>query len=146
MSPARPVPEGFELLNGCGQFVDVNGPLFISNALETVQLGFRVEQRHSNPFQTCHGGMLVTFCDMLMPFVAQRTVPELRDRYLPTVSISVDFLGPASVNSWISGTALVLKVTRSMVFMQGVVRVDATAVARTSGIFKIGPQIGAAGS
>eukprot|EP01042_Synura_sphagnicola_P010774 gene10774-13803_t len=49
-------------------FLASNGPLFVKIDGDTLKLGLRVEMRHCNPMQICHGGMLATFIDMLMPF------------------------------------------------------------------------------
>jgi len=40
------------------------------------------------------------------------------------------------------GEAEVLKVTRTMVFAQGIVRVDGVVAVRCSGVMKIGPKFG----
>ena len=32
--------------------------------------GFRVEERHTNPLKICHGGMMATVADMLIPCAA----------------------------------------------------------------------------
>ena len=74
-TPAVPdIPDGFEPLREPPGFVAVNGPLYVryqrgvEGQPETnlLQLGFRVEARHCNPTGKLHGGMMATFCDMLM--------------------------------------------------------------------------------
>ena len=66
-----PVPEGFRALKMFDDFVGANGPLYMRHERRPegslVQLGFRVERRHCNPMGICHGGMMATFCDMLLP-------------------------------------------------------------------------------
>jgi acyl-coenzyme A thioesterase PaaI-like protein len=59
-------------------------------------------------------------------------------RFLPTISLQIDYLAPASLGAWVQGEADVLRVTRTMVFAQGVARVDDKPMMRVSGIFKIG--------
>ncbi len=132
------VPAGFEALTLGGGFLGVNGPIYLKDQDGLVQVGFRVETRHTNPLGICHGGMMASFCDMLLPLVAHRRVPEIAGRFLLTVSLQVDYLGPAPSGAWVQGEAQVLRTTRSLVFAQGVVEVDGTPVARASGIMKIG--------
>ena len=148
--PARPtealaaptpadVPDGYRPLPMMGDFMTVNGPLFLRRRGEQVQLGFRVEARHTNPMRICHGGMMASFCDMLLPLSIHRKSPEVGMRFLPTINLQLDYLAPAPVGAWVQGEAEVLRVTRSLVFAQGLVTADGTPCARVSGIFKIGP-------
>lgn len=138
---AATVPAGFsELLLG-GDFVKANGPLYESFEGGTYRLGLRVEKRHCNTMRICHGGMMATFCDMLLPITALRRVESLGERFLPTVSLDIDYLAPAPLGSWVQGEAQVLRTTRSLVFAQGLVTADGEPVARVSGVFKIGAAV-----
>ena len=88
----------------------------------------------------CHGGMISTFCDMLLPISAHYLSADVARRFLPTINLQVDFLAPSPNGAWVQGEAQLLRATRSMVFMQGLVTADGQSVARVSGIFKIGPR------
>ncbi len=135
------IPEGFRPAAVMGDFIAFNGPLYGRWTGEKVQIGFRVEQRHTNPMGMCHGGMLATFADMLVPC----TVMYLRDRerrFLPTVSLQIDYLGPAKLGAWVQGEAQVLRTTRNLLFGQGLVSADGEPALRFSGIFKLGPLFG----
>ena len=137
--PSIPVPEGFRAREFGGGFIGVNGPLYARRNEAGFQLGFRVEERHCNPMGICHGGMMASFCDMLLPISIHRKSPEVSMRFLPTINLQIDYLAPAPLGSWVQGEAQVLRVTRSMVFAQGLVTADSVPAARVSGIFKIGP-------
>ena len=134
-----PVPEGFEPGRFGGGFIAANGPLYLKKLERGIVLGFRVEPRHCNPMGVCHGGMISTFCDMLLPISAHHLAKDLAQRFLPTISLQVDYLAASPLGAWLQGEAQLLRSTRSLVFMQGVVTADGQTVARTSGIFKIGP-------
>ena len=136
------IPAGFKPLPAMGGFIGVNGPLYLKHDGDLVQLGFRVEARHTNPMQICHGGMMASFCDMLLPISVHRKSREVGMRFLPTISLQIDYLAPAPLGAWVQGEAQVLRTTRSLVFAQGLVEADGTPVARVSGIFKIGPPFG----
>ena len=47
-----------------------------------------------------------------------------------------------TLGAWVDGECEVLKVTRTMVFAQGLVRADGATAVRCSGVFKIGPKFG----
>lgn len=139
-------PAGFRPLKMMVGFMAQNGPLYLHHEGELVQIGFRVEARHTNPMGNCHGGMLATFCDMLLPLSVHRKSPEVGLRFLPTINLQIDYLAPAPLGAWVQGEAQVLRVTRSMVFAQGLVTADGMNAARVSGIFKIGPLFAGTGT
>ena len=134
------IPDGFKPRRFGDGFIAVNGPLYVKKLEPGIVLGFRVEARHCNPMGICHGGMIATFCDMLLPISAHYLSADLARRFLPTISLQVDYLAASKLGAWVQGEAQLLRATRSMVFMQGVVRADGETVARVSGIFKIGPR------
>jgi len=135
---AMAAPEGFEPLPMGGPFIELNGPILLYHRGTDVRLGFRVERRHCNPMGNCHGGMLASFADMVLPLCVHRKSPEVGFRFLPTISLQVDYLAPAPLGAWVQGEGDVLRVTRSMVFAQGLVTADGAPAVRISGIFKIG--------
>lgn len=139
-SPAPSIPEGFEPTCPGGDFIAANGPLYMRMHDGVFQLGFRVEPRHTNPMGICHGGMMASFCDMLLPMAAHRH-PAVGFRFLPTISLQLDYLAMAPLGAWVQGEAQVLRSTRSMVFMQGLVTADGTPVARASCISKLGAML-----
>jgi len=133
------VPEGFRAREFGGGFMAVNGPLYARKTDAGLQLGFRVEERHCNPMRICHGGMMATFCDMLLPITAHVVSKEVAQRFLPTINLQIDYLAASPLGAWVQGEAELLRATKSLVFMQGLVQADGIKVARVSGIFKIGP-------
>jgi uncharacterized protein (TIGR00369 family) len=136
---AAGLPPGFRAIPRMGDFIAVNGPLCLRHEGDLVRLGFRVDQRHTNPLGICHGGMMATFCDMLLPMTIHRKSREVGLRFLPTINLQVDYLAPAPLGAWVEGEGQVLRTTRTLVFAQGLVTADGTPCARVSGIFKIGP-------
>jgi|SRR5450756_2255947 len=135
------IPEGFRLVKVGGPFLFHNGPLYGKWTGQRLLLGFRVEKRHTNPLQVCHGGMLATFADMLIP-CASMYQADMERRFLPTISLQVDFMGAAALGAWVQGEADVLRSTRNMLFGQGLVTADGEPALRVSGIFKMGQLIG----
>lgn len=143
-SQVSDVPAGFRPipLFQASDFIGVNGPLYLQHEVidgrTQVRVGFRVERRHCNPMGVCHGGMLATFCDMLLPLSIHRLNQDVAGRFLPTINLQLDYMAPAPLGAWVQGQAEVLRVTRTMVFSQGIVSADGTPAVRVSAIFKIG--------
>ena len=135
-----PPPEGFHPAPVGGAFARHNGPLYARWDDPYLLLGFRVADPHVNPGGSCHGGMLAMFADILISTAAQYQ-SDIPRQFLPTISLQLDFLANAPWGSWVQGRADILKVTRNLVFTQGIVSADGTPVVRASGVFKRGPLL-----
>jgi len=134
-------PQGYAPLALGGEFTTANGPLFLKHGPDRIWLGFRVQARHTNTAGMLHGGMMATFCDMLLPIGGQHQSPALAGRFLPTISLQVDYLAPTPPGAWVEGEAQVLRTTTSLAFVQALVSADGTLVARASAVLKIGPLL-----
>lgn len=134
----KSAPEGFTLLrlSSPGSFIEVNGPLYGKREGNRLVMGFRVEPRHCNPAHVCHGGMLLALADMLIGPGAEFEVQS--GRFLPTISLSADFLAPAPLHAWVEGRAEALRTTKSLLFAQCLITADGTPALRASGIMKLG--------
>ena len=111
--PGHDVPPGYRPVDAGGGFIAANGPLYLLHEGKAVKVGFRVEPRHCNPMGVCHGGMLASFCDMLLPLSVHRKSAEVGQRFLPTVSLQLDYLAPVPLGAWVEGECEGLKVTRT---------------------------------
>ncbi|HYM31295.1 MAG TPA: PaaI family thioesterase [Candidatus Cybelea sp.] len=136
------VPEGFAPLpfGPDGSFIHVNGPLYGRRDGDDLVMGFRVEPRHCNPANVCHGGMLMSVADMLLG--AGSNFRSQLSRFLPTVNMTADFLAPAPLGAWVEGRADVLRITRNLVFAQCLLTADGAPALRASGVLKIGRALG----
>ncbi len=133
--PDTGVPPGFTVLplRGAG-FIDANGPLYGKREDGRFVLGIRIEPRHCNPAGRCHGGMLATIADMLLA-MGSNIQAELSS-LLFTVTLNCDFLSAAPSGCWLEGRVEVLRVTRTLVFSQGLLTVDGEPVLRASAVLK----------
>jgi uncharacterized protein (TIGR00369 family) len=134
---ATPLPPGFIELP-IPKFIAINGPLYGRMRDGRFALGFRVEDRHCNPRGVCHGGMLMTLADMLHGLVAN--LEKELHRFLPTIKLEADFIAPAEIGDWVEGTGEVLRMTRTLVFTQGMLRVGDKIVLRTSSLMRLPPE------
>jgi uncharacterized protein (TIGR00369 family) len=130
------IPEGFAPFKLAMGFVHVNGPLYGKWDGTHLLLGFRVEERHCNPGRIAHGGMMATFADMLLP-IACRFQSNIDMGFVPTVNLNCDFLAPAPLGAWVEGRAEVVRMTRNLLFAQGLAAADGEPCLRANGIFKI---------
>ncbi len=145
MTDASPgVPPGFVKFDQFSGYTDVNGPFYARRDGDRLIFGFRVEPRHANLVGQCHGGMLLLFADTMLPLSA-RFQADLGSVFLPTVSLSSDFVASAKVGDWVEGRTEVIRATRNLVFTQGIISANGETLTRINGIFKRGavmPEIG----
>lgn len=127
--PLQPGPDFFDpQVKG---FVGNLGPVLRAERADKIVSGFHVEERHCNPFQMCHGGWLCTFADVAMVREAARQ----GGRWV-TAGISVDFLAPVRLGSWVESDCAVLPAGSRTCIVQGVARVDGVPVLRMNGTFR----------
>jgi uncharacterized protein (TIGR00369 family) len=98
-------------------------------------LGFRVHQHMCNPAGGLHGGMMMTVAD-LVGTMGGGTLVGLR-KFLPTVSMTFDFVAPARVGDWVEGRAEIVRQTRSLLFTNIFLTVGEERFLRASQIAKI---------
>ncbi|MEI9994530.1 MAG: PaaI family thioesterase [Rhizomicrobium sp.] len=136
------IPEGFRPLRFNTGFIEAIGPLYGKWDGSKLVMGFRVEMRHCNPGQVAHGGMLATFADMFIP-IGARMQSKADVGFAPTVNLTLDFITPAKLGSWVEGSAEFLRAGKSLFFAQGLATADGILCLRASAIFKVTAPIGA---
>jgi uncharacterized protein (TIGR00369 family) len=129
------LPPGFREFPATEDFVAVNGPLYGRVDGGQLVLGFRVEDRHCNPAKSCHGGMLMTFADMQLA-IGANFAADLK-RFLPTISLTSDFLAPAPLGSWVEGRTEIARQARTLLFAHAMITADGVPVVRANGIFQL---------
>lgn len=129
------IPEGFEPFTRLPGFLELVGPLYVKYNDEGARLGMRVEDKHVNIANICHGGMIMTFADMQLGVGAQAAM-QIR-KFLPTVHMDGDFVAPTPLGAWLEGETKVIKMTRKTVFATCILTADGETVFSGSGIMKI---------
>jgi uncharacterized protein (TIGR00369 family) len=129
------VPTGFRLFDLAMGFLEHVGPLYWRSDPDDFALGFRVTERHINPANIVHGGMLVTVADMTLA-LGVRAIEDV-DAFLPTINLNCDFLAPARLGDWVEGRIVHSKATRGTAFATCLLIAGETEVLRGSGIMKI---------
>ena len=94
------IPAGFSPFEAGGPFMESNGPLYLLHQGEVVKFGFRVERRHVNPMNNLHGGMMASFCDMLLPLSVHHKDSTVGMRFLPTISLQIDYVPWCLPRAW----------------------------------------------
>jgi len=135
------VPEGFRPFRFSFGFLEAIGPLYGKWDGARLLMGFRAEERHCNPGQVVHGGMMATFADMLLP-IAARMQSKADVGFAPTVNLTLDYLAPARLGAWVEGAAEFLRAGKTLFFAHGTASADGVLCLRASAIFKVTEPMG----
>jgi uncharacterized protein (TIGR00369 family) len=140
LEPGR-ISSEFRKLQLEQSFASANGPMFWRDdpADGGVAFGMFIDARHCNPLGKCHGGWIATYFDMVLPITGRFTIPEYEGHFLLTVNLNIDYLAPVEEGDWLEGKARVLKKTKRLVFVEGVLTVKGEIVARANTVLRAGP-------
>jgi uncharacterized protein (TIGR00369 family) len=110
------------------------GPFLARHAGAGWEYAFQVEQRHLNIGGVAHGGMLMSFIDDVLGM----TVWEAAGRQaVTTVQLNTHFIAPARLGDLVIGRGEVLRATRTVVFIRGLLTVGERTLVHADGVWKI---------
>lgn len=131
------VPEGFAPIEKPSAFGQLIGPVYERmNEDGTFVRALRVEDKHTNLGGVVHGGVLMSFADVILGTVCYRHT----ERPGASIRLVTDFVAPARVGDWLEGCGEVVKATRSVVFARGELTIDGRPVMTMSGTYKLRAQ------
>ena len=126
------VPDGYELSPVLdGNFGQSLGPLY--RRAGGGGFAFRVGPEHRNGRGMTHGGVLMTIADQTLGLTVQQAIeggPAV------TVTLNCDFVDGALPGDLIEIVAEVTRVTRSLVFVKGVLSSGGRPILTAAGIWK----------
>jgi acyl-coenzyme A thioesterase 13 len=125
-------PTGFVPYAKPSRYLDLIGPVFQSES-DPATVGLVLDERHGNARGFGHAGVLVALADTLMGHTAQRAGPP--DTRLVTVSLTTDFPATAQLGEWVTGTATVQRMGRTLAFTTCQFTAGGHLVLTASGVF-----------
>lgn len=96
--------------------------------------GFLADERHGNRRGVVHGGMLASAFDVALGDACWEAASQ---QPCATVQLNVHYIGAVRLGEFALVRAEVLKVTRSLVFLRGVMTAGDRTVATADGVWKI---------
>jgi acyl-coenzyme A thioesterase 13 len=114
------------------RYLELIGPVFQSQT-DAATIGVLLDERHGNARGFAHAGVLVALADTLMGHTAQRAGPP--DTRLVTVSLTTDFPATARLGDWVTGTATVQRIGRTLAFTHCQFTAGGRLVLTASGVF-----------
>ena len=98
------------------------------------RFAFLVEAKHLNFADIVHGGMLATLADQAMGMTALRATGN---KPHATIELNIQFVGAVRLGEFVEAHCEVVRLTRSIIFMQCKLVVGTRLVANATGIWKI---------
>ncbi len=125
---------GWKTMTGSG-FTGVAGPWWVHDTGEGRILGLRVAEHHGNQHMgTVHGGVLMTLADNGLGAAVAHAIEGL---HCVTISLQTQFVATARIGEFIHCRAEVVRSSRSLVFVRGLILAGERTVASAEGIWKV---------
>lgn len=131
--PFDPIAAGWKRMSPEG-YPALIGPFFAKREGEGWRYGFLAEPRHRNAGGVVHGGMLMSFADDVLGMTVWAAAGR---KPCTTVQLNTHFIAPVRVGDFVEGRAEVLRTTRSVLFVRGILTVGDRTVAHADGVWKI---------
>ena len=129
----------FSPLPRSSPFLDMVGPLQCRLTGAGLELGLRVETRHTNSRGLVHGGLLATLADLTLGYNTGLFGQRDEHGSLITASLTIDFAASAQIGDWLSATAEVVSRGKRLGFANCYIAVGDKRIARASGVFSVVP-------
>ncbi|GBD49474.1 PaaI family thioesterase [Methylopila sp. Yamaguchi] len=132
--PYDPLAHGWERFQDAG-FIDLVGPIVTRRGEGGLRaFGVTAETKHANLIGVVHGGMLMTLADRALGVAAWDAAGG---RASVTVQFDMQFVSTAKMGDFVAVEPELVRLTSSLVFMRGTLKVGDRAVAAANGLWKI---------
>lgn len=110
-------------------------PLWIRRDNDRASLGMIVEDRHTNyHIGTLHGGAIMTFADVALGMAVSEAIGH---PMTVTLSLQTQFVSVARVGDFISCQGELVRKTKQIVFVRGLIVSGDRTIASAEGIWKV---------
>jgi uncharacterized protein (TIGR00369 family) len=129
------IPAGFERHFRQSPLTDPWEPIYSKRTVDAVIIGLRLAKPHTNSRGLAHGGLITSLADNAMGLSCG--VKLGGGARLVTVSLSIDFIGPAQIGQWLAVVTDVIKAGGTLCFAQCSVTADEAICARANATFRV---------
>lgn len=131
--PFDPAAHGWKTMKGPG-FSSLVGPIWAKRDGEGWRYGFLAEDKHENRQGAVHGGMLMTFADHAIGFVAWEAAGR---RKCVTMQLENQFLAAVKNGDFVECDTEIVRAAKTVIFLRGVLKVKGRPVMAATGIWKV---------
>jgi uncharacterized protein (TIGR00369 family) len=130
------IPEGFAPDVQKSPITDPWEPLYSKRTEKAVVLGLRVAKPHTNQQGLVHGGLIATLADSAMAYSCRQVMGSWAS-WMATISLTVDFVGPAQIGQRLTVESDVIKTGKTICFAQSLIKADNSVIARANATFRV---------
>ena len=130
-----PPPNGFERHYRKSPLTDPWEPLYSRRVDDSLQIGLRIAEPHTNSRGFAHGGLVSALADNAMGLSCGLALEGANG--LLTVNLALDFLAVARIGQWLQVEPSVVKRGRSLCFASALVTADGKPCARANATFQV---------
>ena len=127
------IPPGYLPEEGTDPAEDRIGPFVLRRDPEHFSAGLLTVAHHANGMGNVHGGVLMTLADFALCAQARY---QTEDAHIITVALNTQFVAGAQVGAFLHSEGRVVRRTRSLAFVQGLLLDGETVVLSYDGIGK----------
>ena len=125
---------GWSFWTGREPFEELAGPFYTRREKDgSYTTGFRPSERNLNSTGILHGGAIATFADYSLFMIAQEAI---QGRPSVTATLNNDLMRPARVDTLLTSRGDVLRTTKSLVFVRGIITSEDLPIVSFSGVIK----------
>lgn len=125
--------QGWSVITDEG-FIGLIGPFFQIEINGQPHFAFPTDHRHHNLRGVLQGGALMTFADRILGVTARHHTHAPRTA---TMQLDVHFVDAVQIGEMVEATPVVVRATRSVVFMRCELMVGARVVGTAQGVWKL---------
>lgn len=139
MTGAPSPPDGFKLHTRTSPMITPWAPIYRKVLDRQIFLGVYLREVHCNSRGLVHGGFIAALADNTMGYTCGAALKNdgRSINGLVTINLSVDYIGSAKLDQWMTWEPTMLKATRSLAFADALIRADRAPIARANATFKI---------
>ena len=140
MTSTDTLPDGYQPHNRHSPLTEPWAPLLARHTDDAVRLALVIREAHCNARGLAHGGLISSLADNAMGLSAvrmARQVPGAEQASAVTVSLTLDFIDSARVGDFVEFCPTVLKVGRTLAFVECRVVCGQRLIARGSASFRM---------
>ena len=133
-APFDPAAAGWKMMKTGPGFASLVGPIWARRDGDLWRYGFLAEDKHENRQGAVHGGMLMTFADHAIGFVAWEAAGR---RKCVTMQLENQFLAAVKHGDFVECETEIVRAAKTVVFLRGVLKVGGRSVMAATGIWKV---------
>lgn len=127
------VAKGWQSFEDKG-FIGLIGPIVFKTHESKTYCGFVASDKHENRNGVIHGGMLAAFSDRALGTAVRHARPGIKTA---TIELSMHYVSSVDIGEFVEMECEVVRLTRSIAFMRGILSVGNRTVATAEGVWKI---------